>query len=847
MNLHKRTLSLAVIMALGLSGCGSEGGSDPQPDPQNGTPNPTEPTPPSGEPFTIKAIDGYLKGAKVHSSSACIDELGTTDYKGEATFDKNYSEGVICVLADPMHTFDMGRGTYVKDNFRLRGQKGSQVITPITSLIVDQMEADNELALTTAKQNIVTAVSHGGAQVSEALLFGDYTTTDTVDANAVELLAETLVDIQTNEETRDMEIDVKMVATENISKDIVETIAANNGTLPNDYAPVVDKNGNVISNYRPELIDGYEYPTVEYYEVEYGHHITLTPMNVEGWFKDKDGDTITYEVESTYEGQRVPNEYSPYYPSESRIFIDGNNNVAGYIQRSGTYTVNVFGLDKNTKSEPVTYQIVVETKNQAPQKDASVEGDIQKDLNAITFTANEAIAAGTSVSIAGLFVDPDGDALKYTVQHDSMATITVVDDQLVFDGAFGAKDEGSLLINVVAADEITTPASASFGILVSPPLIENTAPEIVSEESQNLRNDVDMWELKEGTQTNYTIDATLLFDDKDDDELTYWASSTLEKERDGQTSTGFNVLVSEDGEISFAGLIPRDGSSEKIIIWANDGLVNSSKITMPLPTIEERDPEVKDPLTDARALEDTMWFYLDNGGTINSYQNKAQCKSIYFDSSEKVAYENTVGSSIETECRGNNHQNFEGYSAVGEYVVRGDTVVITSTDKAYKATEHKDELSTGALEVRYHNYQSVLTDSTYVMHKSPVEVEKALGFVYDGNGQIVKGTFKTELISDFYTDVTVEINADSSVGAHTPVLVFSGQQTCFEVMKTYYNFELVNDKDEPVSGVCNDDNGNVTFTFGQWLEPLEMNSIIGHVRVDSHPEFNMSIKRKLFK
>jgi len=249
-------VALIAATSLGLVGC-SDDDSAPSPSP-------------SPSSYTITAIDGYLYKADVYAGDDCLtksNKLGVTDQNGELQIDSKYQDKQICVVAVDGQTIDMGRGALVQASFELKAPAGYDIVSPMTNLVAEQVDAG--VAEEQAKQNVVAAVSPDESPIDEDLLFGDYVADDSTQAQAIELIAETLVDAETADGNQAMSIDNKLVATEQLSDDIVDEISSNNGDLPESYAPVivVDDSGTptLTENHKPEQVAGFDAPITQEY------------------------------------------------------------------------------------------------------------------------------------------------------------------------------------------------------------------------------------------------------------------------------------------------------------------------------------------------------------------------------------------------------------------------------------------------------------------------------------------------------------------------------------------------------------------------------------------------------
>lgn len=575
--LNKKHLSLAIMSAL-IVGCSDSGSATSQPS------NPQPAT------YTIKAIDGYLQNAHVYGGENCTELLGLTDSNGELSIEDKYRSSVLCVEAVAGITFDTGRQSLVEDTFSLKAPASSDVVTPMTDLVVEQMEQDETLTLEEAQQNVVVAVSPDpDTPVSEEILFGDYTQEDSVEADAVELLAETLVDTETKS-SKDLTIEEKLQITESVSDNIVSEIE-DKGELPEHYAPVVDDDGGVTSNYKPVQNPDYpSFPTVQEYEVLPGTPATLDTVYVGDWFIDENNDTLIYSVDAELNGKRVgKTPLTGETPTENTIYLNESNEIVGALVEAGTYTIYVYASDSKTKSLPVTYQAIATTPNRAPVLVEDVQNQVQLTLTEQEMYANEAVQE--AISIEGLFDDPDGDALTYEVDHQTNAKLKVENNELVFSGAFNGDDVGTQTITITAFDGLNEHVDASFSFTVLPAKVVNHPPQYSTDEYHVLQAQMNNWDLTEGEEVTYSLDVKNLFSDLDGDALLYMVESTLHYEKGTLNKTAFQSHISDDLMITFSGKLPRSGDDETLAVIASDSL-EERMAPFTFPTIKPNDNEI---------------------------------------------------------------------------------------------------------------------------------------------------------------------------------------------------------------------------------------------------------------
>lgn len=830
----KRYLTLAVTLA--MVGCGSD--SSDSGIPQN--------PPADVEKITITAIDGYLKKALVKTSD-CKTLLGETDSNGQLTINRAQALGGVCVETTP-ETFDLGREAHVQNGYTLRAPEGSEYVTPITSLVVDQMEADKNLTQEEAEQAIVEAVSQGDSSVSEDILFGDYTNNEeSTEAQAVELLAETLVDMDESGSSDEMSVEQKLSVVEDVSTEIVEQVEDNGGDLPPDFAPVVDENGNVTPNYKPKSVL-LEAPASQEYLVPAYSYIELEPTDVASWFVDENGDSLRYSIniESTQEVSSEPPKLET--PTFNHIYLEGNT-IKGVLVSGGEFKVRVYAHDESTMSLPVTYMINSVSENLAPVLDTSVALQIEDDLAALEFTANETITENTAISITGLFDDPEGGELSYEVEHATYADIEIVNETLVFNGVFNEGDVGGNELNISAFDKAMEASSVIVSFDVSEPEVENTPPEVDNDLETIYQTNILDWTIVEGEELLATFEAPPLFSDADGDELTYHAASSLEFESVHKTPTGFEVNVSDTGRVSFSGTVPRAGDGETVTVVALDGKSGTS-VSFALPTIQEG--ESTSPVDDPTALQDKVWYFVEYGsydyGEGFHSQDKNWCEGVYFDSSSQQVYWTIRTEAAATECTGFDYRDASQFEVVGSYTVDENGLVANYGDEEsylFSAVTEHSEMGADIISLRHNVHGRPLSELvTWIAHLSPTKAQFPLAYTYVEGEGIDAGEVYITQVAGSYVEVDVEHNDNSSVGSADHQASVKIKDTSCTLLRDYYYDFVMNTNDKSTAGQCFDVDSNAIVTFNTELSASDVNSVIGKAKNGTEPSVMLNITRQ---
>lgn len=561
----KKISLLTVAISVALSGCGNDSSSSKTTSSTPSTPST------SSQNITITAVDGYLSNATVKGGENCTETLGDTDGQGKLAVDNKYENQPICITAVKGKTIDLTRGP-VENGFELTAPAGYTTVSPITHLVSEQMKQG--VSESEARKNVIesiVALQSDDQPVSEEVIFGDFIQEDSTLSNAVELIAETLVDSE--QSSISLTIDEKLSATKLLSDDIAEQIKSN-GSLPEDYAPRIIKDDNGVSNTannKPVVKEGFAVPSEEQtnYFIE-GDAVSINPINIADWFKDKDSDQLTYTVQAYLNNNAVTD-----------ITINESNEIQGTLKKAGDYIVYVFANDGKNRSNPVEFKIVVKVANEAPTVNSEAVSRIQNELNQLTIRANESITK--EISIDSLFSDTD--KLTYAVSHQSNGKIKIDGENLSISGTFNSSDVGKKTISISADDGINSPVTREFTISIQEALVINHAPVVEEQQKSAIQSGMDTWVLTEGETIKEIIDLSNLFTDSDNDSITYIVETTL---------AGISVKVTE-AKLSFSGTLtqPADARSESLTIKASDKKDQSNPVIFYFSEIKKTDQEVE--------------------------------------------------------------------------------------------------------------------------------------------------------------------------------------------------------------------------------------------------------------
>ena len=204
----------------------------------------------------MRAVDGYLKGAQVwldvngDNLLTVGEPPAVTDGTGKATLDvtsvDNPAKYRVLVKAIVDQTTDVGDGTgtpkKVTKTFTMAAPAGVSTVTPLTTLVAQQMEADTGMTQEQAAQEVATQLGLGADKAADLLkdFIAEKNSTGQVYAlNIVAALPEVLDDTKA---------DALLAQGGNIGKALEEYLAQNpldDETKPDDIKVVIGDDGSV--------------------------------------------------------------------------------------------------------------------------------------------------------------------------------------------------------------------------------------------------------------------------------------------------------------------------------------------------------------------------------------------------------------------------------------------------------------------------------------------------------------------------------------------------------------------------------------------------------------------------
>ena len=216
-------------------------------------------------------------------------------------------------------------------------------------------------------------------------------------------------------------------------------------------------------------------------------------------------DDVTVELDD-----RIDVELDDVFEDEGELTYEIDNedeDVADVIYRSNSNSLRIWGNQVGTTDVTVTvYDNLDQTASDTFTVTVTDPPPTNSAPNLVAQLDDQTITVGMpgSVSIEGIFIDPDGDELAYVVESDDteVATVTLQDMELNITGVAA----GSTTVRVIASDPAGLDAFEVFKIYVE------TAPEVAAQ--------IDDVTLQIGGES-MAMNVDEYFVDEDGDELVY--------------------------------------------------------------------------------------------------------------------------------------------------------------------------------------------------------------------------------------------------------------------------------------------------------------------------------------
>ncbi|WP_432464443.1 MULTISPECIES: putative Ig domain-containing protein [unclassified Agarivorans] len=387
------SLSLLVI-SLTLTACG--GGSEGS----NQVPATTN----------ITVFDGLLSNALLcidsNSNMQCDSNeysLRTNDQGLAKIPNDNYDDtSPLLVTAIANETTDLDRGL-VTQSYQLSTPAGYKIVNPYTHLI-QQLIIEGEDSVT-AKLEIASLLtslsSEASGQDIHSMITSNYLLQSDLLAQQVLLIGEMLTDrYATNNDN---------VATLRLFTEQLSTfISAFDASELANLSPIIELNDGQFSfsyNHAPTTQGSIADQQLEYLGDE------ISSVNLSAYFDDADGDTLSYSYSPAIAGLSIENDY-----------------LLGTPQTAGSYTISIYASDSYSRSEALSFNLVVTDEVQAEPEVPSFTG-----FKVIGTTPEHSWVFTHADSI--YFADSNDGFLDF-VRFDSDGTRTSY--SIEFDGSLGS-------------------------------------------------------------------------------------------------------------------------------------------------------------------------------------------------------------------------------------------------------------------------------------------------------------------------------------------------------------------------------------------------------------------------
>lgn len=422
---------IAASVAFALTGCGgSDGGSNDGP---------------SG--VTITGFDGYFYNAVVFEDSNNNGQwdtqeavLGLTDVNGQVTLAKKPSNPLALQTITPngakqqqlialddkyagTYTVDMDhKGQAMAHELVFRAPTSSNVISPITDLVVIEMANNTSLTEEEAKANVNLAL--GGTDDAPIDLYSDF-----VEGTAKNAALHKTAQILTESKAQNPSSYVNKAADfAQVANDIVNSMTeeeitdVNNKPVIEDSAPESDELSPVTVNNTKLTISASVKTAAEEalnnLEIVKGTVFGGVTINVEGLFQDKDQNLVTPELTENLADAGI------------QVNLVSNQLTLSSAEalKAGTFAITLTAQDLNSSGKEmsdvsVVFTIKIESANQAPLVVETEQTRLQAIVDGWQLQQGEAFEQ--TLDISGLFTDGDGEVVDYNTQYVAVEGLSI--------------------------------------------------------------------------------------------------------------------------------------------------------------------------------------------------------------------------------------------------------------------------------------------------------------------------------------------------------------------------------------------------------------------------------------
>ena len=433
-------------------------------------------------------------------------------------------------------------------------------VTPITTLVVNEMKNTKNLTVTDAENTVKDNFSEFTNKYPNINIFGNPTKNS---------ILEKIINALENTSVKYNSVDIADLV--NKAMDVSDT-----------SVPVIQEGGSTENIEQPQLSQDAKTIKPQVLKIE----DPIQPIDLKTLFTlDGDSSVLTYHVEGMPQG-----------------LTNKDNTIEGAITQAGAFTIEVIAKNNGALSKPatLTFEITPVVPNTAPTVIKAGQTELQNDTDSLKLTQGESIGDDVTYTISDLFNDVDGDQLTITPTFKSTKTntsngitVTQKGNQLILSGTPANADEMTLTIS--ANDGVNAQSAKAIITLKVTAVTPNAAPTLIKAGQTELQNDADSLQLTQGEPIGDDVTYAIsdLFNDGDGDQLTITPTFKSTKTN---TSNGITV-TQQNGDLILSGT-PINADEMTLTISANDGInAQSAKATITFNIAKGVKPEPLKPDT----------------------------------------------------------------------------------------------------------------------------------------------------------------------------------------------------------------------------------------------------------
>ncbi|WP_318412313.1 hypothetical protein [Photobacterium leiognathi] len=410
MQFNKSIVATTLLSIFALSGCNS-GGSD---------------TSTSTPKTTITSLPNLQMCLDTNNNSQC-------DAKEPSTTTNKDGMGQLVITAQ-----DKNKTILVKtDKQTLSAPATSTVVTPLTTLVVNEMKANKDMTVAEAQAAIKEKLTDFTNQYPKVDIFGDPT-------------QNTVLEKMTNA--------LKDTSAHYNDVDLAE-LANNAMHASKDEVPVINETGKSDLQEQPQITQDAKEIKPQTLNIE----DQIQPIDLTTLFTlNGDSSALHYHVEGMPQG-----------------LTQKDNTIEGAITLAGTFSIKVVADNNGALSQPVTLTFEVTAPNTAPTVNDAGQKELQELTNQLNLTQGYSIGDDVTFYVSNLFSDVDNDKLTVTAQFKATGTnasngITVTQngDELILSGTPIKK--GEMTVTLSANDGVNAQSAEA---IITMKIAEGIKPE----------------------------------------------------------------------------------------------------------------------------------------------------------------------------------------------------------------------------------------------------------------------------------------------------------------------------------------------------------------------------------